>query len=786
MATTSVQRTESALDRVLASLADDARAGVSTPPSTAVSPPAARRVFRAMLVSRALDVAARDLKAEGRGFYTISSAGHEYNALVGHLLRRTDPAFVHYRSGAFVAARRGDELEAFVRDTVASFQASTTDPVAVGRHKVWGSRPAWVPPQTSTIASHVPKAVGTAIALGRAATGRLPGTPLTDEVGADAIACVSFGDASLNHATTASGVTMARWARRQGAPVPVLFVCEDNGLGISVRTPRGWVEGSLAGLPGLTYVRADGDLAARWRAVEGAIDRVRRERAPVALHLPTVRLWGHAGSDVEVGYRDRADIAAAEAADPLLEVARWLVAVGAATAGDLQVEREEVRTLVARACDEVPVRHAASTEEVIGPLALHVPADLVDRLDRDRSTAAAGARRTAWDTAGTGVPEHVTAPVRRTLGARLNAALHDLLLDRPDAVVLGEDVAVKGGVYGITAGLQARHGGHRVFDTMLDETAILGAAQGFGLLGYLPVPEIQYLAYLHNALDQIRGEAASTAWFSDDAFRTPMVVRVASFAYQKGFGGHFHNDNAIGALRDIPGLVIATPSRGDDAARLLRGAAALASEQGRVVAFLEPIALYHERDLHDEGDEGWLTDYPVAGGLLPGTAGVYVAGRTHPGTRTIGEAALPVAPMPRDVGPGDDPRLDDGSDVLVVTYANGVRMALRAARRLLAEDGIRLRVLDCRWLQPLPMEVIAAQAHDVGRLLVVDECRATGGGIADAVVAGLVESGNHVAMRSVRAHDSYVPLGPAASHVLVTEDQVVAAARQLALVGVRR
>ena len=256
----------------------------------------------------------------------------------------------------------------------------------------------------------------------------------------------------------------------------------------------------------------------------------------------------------------------------------------------------------------------------------------------------------AWQDAGQPLPEDAIPPVRRTLGARINAGLHDLFLAHPEAVAFGEDVARKGGVYGVTAGLQARFGADRVFDTMLDETAILGAAQGFGLLGYLPVPEIQYLAYLHNALDQLRGEACSTTWLSDGAFASPMVLRVASFAYQKGFGGHFHNDNAIGALRDIPGLLLATPSRGDDAVRLLRGATALAAERGRVVAMLEPIALYHERDLFEDGDEGWLTAHPLEGRLLPGTVGVYAAGRQDPVHATIADVERDRRPRRRRRG----------------------------------------------------------------------------------------------------------------------------------------
>jgi 2-oxoisovalerate dehydrogenase E1 component len=102
-------------------------------------------------------------------------------------------------------------------------------------------------------------------------------------------------------------------------------------------------------------------------------------------------------------------------------------------------------------------------------------------------------------------------------------------------------------------------------DTLLDEQSILGLGLGAGLSGLLPVPEIQYLAYLHNAEDQLRGEAASMQFFSAGQYRNPMVVRVAGLAYQKGFGGHFHNDNAVGVLRDIPGLVVAVPSRAEDA-----------------------------------------------------------------------------------------------------------------------------------------------------------------------------------------------------------------------------
>ena len=758
-----VRIVEDALDASIAGAEEGAPLAADAPlaPGSSLTAARALHLFEDQLRSRVLDVVARELRATGDGFYTISSAGHEDDAIVGALTRPTDPAFLHYRSGGFVMARSrqapdGADVDP-LRDTLRSFVASREDPASGGRHKVWGSRPLWIPPQTSTIASHLPKAVGAAVAIGlRRRLGVAPST--STDVPDDAIVVASFGDASYNHATALTAFNAARWAHRVGTPVPILFVCEDNGIGISVRTPADWVATSAAAQPGLTYVRASGSLVDVWAAVEHAVDTARSRRTPVFLHLETVRLWGHAGSDAEAGYRSRAEIEADEARDPLARRARELVAAGVTTRDELArlvaTTRARVRELAPAA---VATGRLTSAAEVMAPLAPHRPeritAALAARpLDATERRAAHGRR----------LPEEAATPGERTLAAHLGAALTDELLRRPETVLFGEDVAGKGGVYGVTSGLQARFGPLRVFDTLLDETAILGLAQGLGLLGLLPVPEIQYLAYVHNALDQLRGEACSTSFFSDGAFTTPMVVRIAGLGYQKGFGGHFHNDDSIGALRDIPGLALAVPSRGDDAVLMLRAALSMAEADGRVVAFLEPIALYHERDLLEAGDEGWLTDHPGPGGLcLPGTVRTYDVAAD--GTVTT----------------DPDGAVDASADVAVITYGNGVRMALRAAHRL-ARAGTRARVIDLRWLAPLPVAAIEDHARAVGRVLVADECRATAGGIADAVVAHLAEHTPGTRLASVRSMDSYVPLGPAADLVLLGEDDIERAVRELA------
>ncbi|MFT5224084.1 MAG: 2-oxoisovalerate dehydrogenase E1 component [Glaciecola sp.] len=544
----------------------------------------------------------------------------------------------------------------------------------------------------------------------------------------------------------------ARYSARLGAPTPVLFVCEDNGLGISVPTPRDWIRDSHQGRHHLRYVRAEGDLATVNDTIVAAVEHVRRRRTPVFLHLPTVRLWGHAGSDVEATYRTKQDIRASEDADPVVAMARWLLNRGAASADELatlvKVTRDRVRTLAEHHAD---APHLSTSAQVSAAL-FDRCADAAGDADAAAAVEVSDADRLA--AFGGSLPEGATQPGRRTMAAHLNATLTDIMLRRPETLVFGEDVGRKGGVYGVTGRLQAAFGNGRVFDTLLDETTILGTAQGAAMLGFLPIPEIQYLAYVHNALDQVRGEAASLAFFSDGQFTNPMVIRLAGLAYQRGFGGHFHNDNALGALRDIPSLVIAAPSRGDDAARLLRGCVALAKAQGRVVVFLEPIALYHERDLHEVGDGAWLSEHPGQGEvILPGQVGIH------------------------DQGPGHIEQV--APSLLLVSYANGVRMSRRVAMRLANDHDIAVRVLDVRWLLPLPHEAIRDHAERVGRVLVVDEARRTGGGIADEVVARLATSGFRGPLASVTSDDCFVPLGPAADTVLLDEARIMAAATDL-------
>src|SRR5690606_2056964 len=240
----------------------------------------ALELFSSQLESRHIDLCARKLKNEGRGFYTIGSSGHEGNAAVAAALRPTDPALLHYRSGAFFLQRAKQAgVGSAVLDVLLGMTASRDDPIAGGRHKVFGSLALSIPPQTSTIASHLPKAVGMAFALDRAKRLSLP-LPLPS----DAIIACSFGDASANHSTATGAINAACWASYQGSRVPLLLICEDNGLGISVPTPHNWIRDSLGRRHGLEYFVADGlDLRHAFEGAASAVDYVRHERKPALL-----------------------------------------------------------------------------------------------------------------------------------------------------------------------------------------------------------------------------------------------------------------------------------------------------------------------------------------------------------------------------------------------------------------------------------------------------------------------------------------------------------------------
>ncbi|MET0372623.1 MAG: thiamine pyrophosphate-dependent enzyme, partial [Rhizorhabdus sp.] len=461
-------------------------------PAGPLSDAQAVSIFRSACLSRALDRASRGMQARGEGFYTIGSSGHEGMAAIAAALRPADMAFLHYRDAAFQIERANQVPgQSILWDMLLSFACSSDDPISGGRHKVLGSKALNIPPQTSTIASHLPKAVGAAYSIGLARRHPPEHKALPD----DAIVMCSFGDASANHSTAQGAFNAAQWTAYQSLPLPLLFVCEDNGIGISTKTPRGWINATFSNRPGLRYFACDGlDIYDSYRVAQEAAHYVRTRRKPAFLHIRTVRFYGHAGADMPTTYMAREELEAEEAHDPLLHAVRLMAEAGALDPADALAIYRETEARVERVAAEAVTRPRLDTaagvmEHLIPPLRA---CKLANGPTLDARAGAFG-----------GDLKTMEAP--QIMSRLINWALTDLMLAHGEIVMMGEDIGRKGGVYGVTQKLSSRFGRSRMIDTLLDEQSILGLAIGMAHNGFLPLPEIQFLAYLHNAEDQLRG-----------------------------------------------------------------------------------------------------------------------------------------------------------------------------------------------------------------------------------------------------------------------------------------
>jgi len=387
----------------------------------AASPELLAEIFQSQILSRQLDRVSRQLQKRGEGFYTIGSSGHEGSAAVAAILRPTDMAFLHYRDAAFQIQRaRQVPGQTPLWNMLLSFVCSAEDPISGGRHKVLGSKSLCIPPQTSTIASHLPKAVGAAFSVGLAKRLKPEHQQLPD----DALIYCSFGDASLNHSTAQGAINTASWTAYQQLTLPLLFVCEDNGIGISTRTPHGWVAAAMRCKPGLRYFACDGlDMNDTASVSQKAAAWVRKYRKPAFLHMRCVRLYGHAGADAQIAYMSQRQIDADEADDPLLHSARILIDAGVMNSSEVIDMYESIGQRVQRAAEQVISRPKLRTSnEVMAsliPPERHCATREIDQAVRQSIFGSTDLRAMTQ-------PQH--------MAKLINFALTDLMLQHPEIV----------------------------------------------------------------------------------------------------------------------------------------------------------------------------------------------------------------------------------------------------------------------------------------------------------------------------------------------------------------
>jgi 2-oxoisovalerate dehydrogenase E1 component len=663
--------------------------------------------FRLACISRFLDDREITLRQQSKAFFQISGAGHEalLLGLARHLRAGYDWFFPYYRDRALALALGVTPLDVLLQAVGAA-----DDPASGGRQMPchWGAPALHIVSQTSCTGSQCLAAVGSAEASRYIS--RRPELP----------GCVAHGD-ELTYVSLGEGATSEGefWESLNSAcrlHLPVLYVVADNGYAISVRSTDQHpapISEMVRGIRGLHVVKMDGRdyFEVRKRGAD-AIARVRAGAGPVLVHALVTRPYSHSLSDDQKKYRLAEELQEEAEHDPILLLERALVTLGALTQDEADTIRTNAKETVRAAAEQALAAPRPDpltvTQHVFGPMPVtEVPPD---------------------PPSGAGAGDAVT------FGEAIRLTLHEQMARDERIRVFGEDVADadprvldevpgKGGVFGITFGLQREFGEARCFNTPLAEANIVGRAIGQGIRGLRPVAEIQFFDYIWPAMQQLKSEAATTRWRSNGTFSCPMVVRVAIGGYLTG-GAIWHSQCGESLFAHIPGLLIAFPSRARDAAGLLRTAVRCEDP----VLFLEHKHLYRQ---------GYNRDpMPPADWLLPFGKGAYV-------TR--------------------------GDRVTVVTWGATVHRAQLAAAELGADAGVE--IVDLRTIIPWDRDIVAESVRKTGRVLVLHEDTLTAGFGAEiaAFVADECFEYLDAPVWRLAATDTHVAYEPTLEHAILPQ-----------------
>jgi 2-oxoisovalerate dehydrogenase E1 component len=633
-------------------------------------------MYRAMYLSRRLDDREILLKRQQKIFFQISGAGHEafLVAAAKALQPGKDWFYPYYRDRTLCLG-----LGVTAEDMLLQAVGAADDPASGGRQMPshWGSKKLNIVTQSSPTGSQCLQAVGCAEA-GRYFARHSKAAEKHDgdyrqfhdvTFAGDEVVYTSVGDG-----TTSQGEFWESLNAASNLKLPVLFVVEDNGYAIStpveVNTAGGNISKLVANFPNFFFAEVDGtDPIASYAAFTKAVAHCRAGLGPAFVHGHVVRPYSHSLSDDERAYRPDAERTADAHRDPLTKFQLFLMR-------ESILDEAAITNLEKQVDDEIQ----AATDRVLrAPLPeVSSVARFVYSEDFDPT-----AEKLAV------APAATADSTERTMADLINACLRDEMQRDSRIVLFGEDVADcsreeylknksvkgKGGVFKLTAGLQAQFGGERVFNSQLAEATIVGRATGMATRGMKPVGEIQFFDYIWPAMQQLRDELPTIRWRSNNTFSAPAVLRVAIGGYLTG-GSIYHSQCGESIFTHTPGMRVVFPSNALDANGLLR--TALRCDDP--VLFLEHKRLYRE---------------------------------------TFGRAAYPGPDYTIPFGKLKVVR--EGTDITLVTYGATVPRALQAAQRAEREHNISVEVLDLRTLSPYDWEGIATSVRKTSRVIVAHE-----------------------------------------------------------------